>query len=138
MQTSLLLLTTVIGWALFHNFVKLASHHLPTPAMQIVSGVCWMATLPIYIAMLNKTPHKWSWIGVGWCLLAFIATNIGTYTYLQVIAKNDVSKVVSIATSYPIVTMLVAIFFMGETLTWQKFLGLLLVLSGVFVSSRSM
>lgn len=136
MQTGLLLLITVIGWALFHNFVKLASHHLPTPAMQIVSAICWCTTIPLYVSLLNKTPHKWSLIGIGWCVAAFISTSVGTYAYLQVVSKNDVSKVVAIATSYPIITVLVSIVFMNEVLTWQKVVGLLLVLSGVFVSSR--
>lgn len=137
MNTIFLLIIVVIGWGLFHNFSRMATHYLPVPAMQIVAGICWTLTLPLYFFLLHRTPeYKWNVPGIAWCVAAFLATNIGTFAYMYVLSKNNVSSVVGYATTYPIVVMIVATVFMGEAFSLMKFFGLLLILTGVFVSSR--
>lgn len=88
--------------------------------------------------MLNKTHehYKWSWDGIGWVIAAFLSTAIGTLAYMFAVSKNDISAVVGYATTYPILVCIIGVVFMGESFSIQKGIGLLLVLAGVFVSSR--
>lgn len=138
METASLLIVVILGWGLFHNFARIAAQHLPVPAMQLVAASCWILAIPLYVYLLNKTttPYKWNVSGIAWCAAAFLVSNIATFAYMYVLSKNDVSKVVGIATSYPALTMMVAVLFMGESFTWQKFVGLILVLGGVFITVR--
>ena len=138
MQVALLLMITVAGWGFYHNACKLASHTLSPAAIPIVGVFCATTLAPLYYWMLHRTPIKFSWQGVGWATAAYYASALGSLAYMYVLSKSEVSQVVSISTSYPILTMLIAVFFMGEEMTTHKFFGLLLVLAGVFVSSRGM
>lgn len=136
MQTALLLLTVVIGWGSYHNLAKYSSNTLSPPAIPLIGALVNIIFIPLYCWMLHKAPIKFTWQGVSWAVLAYCCSILGTLAYTFVLSKNDVSKVVGIATSYPIWTMLIAVMVMKEPLTLQKGLGLLLVVGGVIVSSR--
>ena len=138
MQTALLLMIVIIGWGLSHNFWRLSAKTTPPAAIPIIGLICGLCLTPLYLWVLNKNSlsTKWNWQGISWAALGYIVSALGTLAYMFVLQKNDVSRVVGISTSYPILTMMVAIMFMGETFSLAKFIGLLLVLTGVMVATR--
>lgn len=135
--TTLCLIITIAGWGLYHNMAKLASRSLPPAAVQLVACMCACAIAPIYYALLHKSSNvKWNIPGVGWAIAAGMASIIGTFAYIYVLSQKDVSQTVSIVSSYPALTFVVAVFFMGEAFSIARCLGLILVLAGAFVASR--
>lgn len=134
----MLLAITVICWSLYHCFAKLSTNTLPAPAVQLILSICYAASIPLYLAILNKTGQsvKWNSTGTMWAILAWISTAIGTLTYTYALEKTNVSTAVIIATSYPILTVFFAIAFLGEAFSWSKLLGLAFVFGGVVLTVR--
>lgn len=76
---------------------------------------------------------------VGWRPAALIlgegvlASLAGHLAYLYALKLGEAGRAVPIAAAYPLVTVLVAAAFLGETLTWPKVAGAALVIAGVWL-----
>lgn len=138
MQTVVLLVITWIGWGIYHNFIKLATKTLPPPAIPIIFSICSIATVPLYHYLITKSSIKynWDWAGVGWAIAAYVATAGGSLAYMFCLSKTNVSNVVGIASSYPLLVMLIAVVFMKEQFSLFKLIGTIFILMGVFISTR--
>ena len=138
METTILLAITIVLWGAFHNFSRLALKSLPPSSIPIIFSICSLASVPLYHYLMLKSPIKWSWnwSGIGWAIAAYICTAGGSLAYMFVLSKANVSSVVGISTSYPIITMIIAVLFMGEAFSASKFIGALLILAGIFVSTK--
>jgi transporter family protein len=64
---------------------------------------------------------------------AIIAGLLGLWSYFKALKCWEASRVVPIVGAYPLFAFLFALLFLGEKLTLQKALGVLLVVSGVFL-----
>ncbi len=62
-----------------------------------------------------------------------IAGLLGMWSYFKALKCGEASRVVPIVGAYPLFAFLFALLFLGEKLTLQKALGVLLVVSGVFL-----
>ena len=62
-----------------------------------------------------------------------IAGLLGMLAYFKALKCWEASRVVPIVGAYPLFAFLFALLFLGEKLTLQKVLGVLLVVSGVFL-----
>ncbi len=70
---------------------------------------------------------------VGEGVLASIA---GQLAYYYALKLGEASRAVPIGATYPLVTVLIAAGFLGESLTWTKAGGALLVVAGVWLLQR--
>ena len=61
---------------------------------------------------------------------------LGHYTYYYALKLGDVSKVTPIISVYPVVTVFAAIMFLGEKFTWNKLVGLIVIIVGVILVKR--
>lgn len=61
-------------------------------------------------------------------LIAGLAGQLAFYSALK---WGEASVVVPVAATYPLVALLVSVVFLGEAFTWQKFIGIGLVVGGV-------
>ena len=57
----------------------------------------------------------------------------GLFLFYLALEDGETTRVVFVTAAYPAVTVLLAVFFLGETLTAAKIAGSLLVLAGVFL-----
>jgi len=76
---------------------------------------------------------------IGWRPAGFIlaegilASLAGHLAFYYALKLGEAGRVVPIAASYPLVTVLIAMVFLGEAVTWQKLAGTLLVVAGVWL-----
>jgi len=76
---------------------------------------------------------------LGWRPVVFLlaegvlASLAGHFVYLYALKLAEAGRVVPVAATYPLFTVAVAAVFLGESLTWQKVLGALLVAAGVWL-----
>jgi len=72
----------------------------------------------------------------AWILIAaeaMLATLVGDLAYYAAIKKGNVSMVTIIMSTSPIVTILCAVLFLGETITLTKIIGAALVIIGIIL-----
>ncbi|HZK57898.1 MAG TPA: EamA family transporter [Clostridia bacterium] len=79
--------------------------------------------------MKNITFITWVFIAIE----ALLATFIGDLAYYAAIKKGDISVVTVIMSSSPLVTILMAIIFLGEQVTMTRIIGAGLVVVGIML-----
>lgn len=62
----------------------------------------------------------------------FLASFVGQITLYHALKIGNASQVVPLAATYPLVTFILSIIFLGEAITLPKIAGVLLVISGIF------
>lgn len=67
-------------------------------------------------------------------LAGFIGSFLGQLTNLMALKLGEITKVIPVTASWPVLAMIVAFIFMGEPVTAKKVCGVLLVVSGVVIS----
>ncbi|MBN1822998.1 MAG: EamA family transporter [Endomicrobiales bacterium] len=66
-------------------------------------------------------------------LSGITAGGIGVFTFYKALQTGSASKIVPLASTYPLVTALLSVLFLGETLTLTRLIGILLIVSGVWL-----
>lgn len=74
------------------------------------------------------TPKSWIFL-----ILSGLATGASWLCYFHAIKIGDVSKVVPVDKCSLILTIIFAVIFLGESLTWKTIVGSALLLAGTFV-----
>ena len=79
---------------------------------------------------LSKVSSKTILAFSGSGLLAGI---LGMWAYFKILKINPSSKIVPLTATFPLVTVILSIFLLKENVTWQRILGTILIISGVFL-----
>lgn len=96
-------------------------------------AVLIMAWLVVFITnksggIASITPKSWLFL-----ILSGLATGASWLCYFYAIKIGDVSKVVSVDKCSLVLTIIFAVIFLGESLTWKTILGCILLLAGSIV-----
>jgi len=62
---------------------------------------------------------------------------IGMWTYFYLLKEGMTSKIVPIAASYPLITAVLSIFVLGEQVTLQRIIGIVLTIVGIIMVKQS-
>jgi len=80
---------------------------------------------PVIVSM----PKGWYFIA----LAGLMASIIGQIFFYNALKSGEASKIVPVAGSFPLVTFLLGVLFLKESVTASKMAGLMLILSGIFL-----
>jgi len=105
--------------------------------INLAFNVIFLGILYVIIVVVRQDPLEWSIYGV----LAFIVAGLlssffGRGTLFSGIRRIGSSRAVGIKNSAPVVTILIAVLFLGESLTIWSGLGMLIILLGLFFFIR--
>ena len=89
--------------------------------------ILWLWKSKEIAPLLGNFPQGWGWLVFG----GFLASIVGQIFFYQALKNGDVSMVVPVGASYPLITFILGIIFLGEKFTLTKAGGLLLVILGV-------
>jgi transporter family protein len=76
------------------------------------------------------------WHTIWWLAASGAATALSWIFYYKAIKIGDVSKVALIDKGSVVVAIILAVMFLGETLTWSMAIGSALIIAGVYVMAR--
>lgn len=104
----------------------------------VVLVMAWVVVLATHrvgnsVAGISATiqsisPRSWLFL-----ILSGLATGASWLCYFYAIKTGDVSKVVPIDKCSLVLTIIFAVIFLGESLTWKTILGCILLLAGTMV-----
>jgi drug/metabolite transporter (DMT)-like permease len=95
--------------------------------LNAIGGVS-LADGPVGFLKLIQTP---------WVIVGFICYGVSSILWLDVLSKLDFSLAFPMVGLTYVFTLLIGRFFFGETVGWERILGVTLILSGVFFLIRS-
>lgn len=141
MSQILFALLAAVFWGSAPVFEKIGLKNLsPFVAVFVRS----LAVLIISGIAITLSSHGWNWIyaegaGKGIVMLAIggiLSAFIGQFFYFTALKSGSASIVVPLASTYPLVAVLLALLFLKEGLSLHKFAGIILVISGIILLSR--
>ncbi|MBI5623079.1 MAG: EamA family transporter [Elusimicrobia bacterium] len=138
------LAAAVLCWGLSAFFDKLCFRYFPgsAPATDV-----FLVRLALTILLL-LLPVALRWrsicgvaagtarIGLFWIGASVVAAMSGVYFYLAAMSGAEASRIVPLSSTYPLVTFVLAVTFLGEGFAASKLVGTLFVCVGVFFLSR--
>jgi len=96
----------------------------------MLGALCFIPALMQMPARFSEVaPRNWIYL----CLGGFMASIVGQLCFYRALKVGDVSRVVPVGASYPVIACLFGIFLLHESLTPGKAIGILLVVSGTFL-----
>ena len=112
----------------------------------------------IFFTVYGQIVLKWRMNGVGslpegtmekiifllkilfdpWILSGFLAAFVASFFWMAAMTKFDISYAYPFMSSAFVLVFLLSVILFHEPVTWQKVVGLALIVAGIIVTSRSM
>lgn len=130
------LVLTIIFWGSTPILEKAGLKNVDAfTAVFIRSAAIFTILLVIFIfkgklGELTKIPFKTILI---FTISGIFAGLLGMWTYFKVLKLNPSSKIVPLAAIYPLVTVVLSVLILKEGFSWQRIVGTILIVSGVFL-----
>ena len=131
-----LVLISAIAYGVWAIFQKLAVSRLHPLQIQVISGCIAIILIPVYLLYLYyKIPNiPISTPGIIFSALASCCSIIGALSFLFAIQnKNDIGTMSVLVSASPVITIILAVIFLGEKLTASKLVGVALIMFGVVI-----
>ena len=139
-ETLIYLMLTIILWGLGPIFDKIVLKYIsPNLAFYIRLAVMVVFFLIILLSKFNTLTHQMKNIPYQvyiYTFLSVLTAMAGVFTYLNAMKGEEASRIVPLSSTYPLITLLLAVIFMGEKFTLVKLLGTIFIAYGVYLISR--
>ena len=124
------------SWSISPIFDKLALRNTNISIM--LASRMLLSSIVLYFVLFSQGKiknifyiSKYSFIMI--LISAILSGVIGYLCYFKALSIGNVSKVVPLVATYPFFSCLISIFFLGESFSFFKILGSLLIIAGVVV-----
>ena len=118
---------TVIAWGLWGIFSKLAANY-SKPKQALLFQTVGVLAFAVVVLFIEKFQIEWSLPGFSWAALGGFFAFVGFLTFFAALDTGKASTVVTLSALYPLVTILLSIAFLHETLTARQGAGIALAL----------
>lgn len=137
----IIVLVAVIIWAFYSIIVKHSAHNLPrlsSLAVTMVVGVIALFPFFFWEFFIAEKEVVWSlgsvatigYVGVFASVVAFLS-------WTSAVSKIGPGRAGIFLLLIPVFTTIFAIIFIGESLTWYQFVGGILAITGIYLSTRT-
>ncbi len=117
----------LILWGVWGLFQKLATNEMPPRNVYFVSA---LGAIVVVLAMLSMStfPLRMNFEGAFFGVLAGICSSLGGLLFLQALDKGEASVVVTFTALYPVVTFILSVVLLNESITLKQGIGIVLAL----------
>ena len=138
-STIIFLLLGIFCWGLGAFFDKACLRYLDASAAFYVRCL-FTAVLLAPLAAWKYSPIKsailGSRTGALLVLCSFAVSMAGVFFYLKALSGGEATKMVPLSSTYPFVTFVLAVAFLGESISLNKVIGTALLSGGIYFISR--
>ena len=124
---TMLAMVTFGAWGFFP---KLAVNYISPQSAVVYQVIGGLLVGTVGLAMVNFKPETHP-MGILYALLTGITGVLGTLFYYAAASKGQISIVVSLTALYPLITILLAIIFLNETLALKQIVGLCFAVAAI-------
>ena len=126
---TMLAMITFGAWGFFP---KLAVSYISPQSALIYQVLGGMLVGIVALAMVNFKPETHP-MGIVYALLTGITGVLGTLFYYAAASRGQISIIVSLTALYPLITILLAIILLHETLVLKQYIGLCFALAAIIL-----
>lgn len=138
--TAIFLILAVFSWGAGAFLDKLTLKHLTSnTAFFGRTFVMLVMFVPLLFLRFTETrvellsAARVSWL---YLVLSVAVTMSGVFFYLRAMSSSEASKIVPLSSTYPLVTMALAFFFLRENVSLAKVAGAFFISCGVYLISK--
>jgi bacterial/archaeal transporter family protein len=132
-----LIFLTVIFWGAAPIFDKAALKAGGDPLLGTIVRGFFLGFAMLFTALLaGKVKPLLNMPGravVFFVISALLAGALGVFTYFKALQSGATSKIVPLASTYPLITAALSALFLGESLTLARIAGIALIATGIFL-----
>jgi transporter family protein len=134
------LLLAILGWGLGAFFDKVSLKHMdPSGAFYVRSLFMIFVFTPLIL--WKYAPTKQALLGSDKLGPIFVMSSVivsmgGVFFYLKALSGGEATKIVPLSSTYPAVTFVLALLFLGESFSVNKLIGTLLLSGGIYFISK--
>jgi len=128
-------LIALLFWGLWGVFSKIANMYLPSWVIFITEALVYVVVGSI-VWGLQRFTLPWSAPGLAAAVAAGLCGGGGLFFFLRALAGGPASVVVPLTSLYPLITVLVGVTLLAETLTLRHLLGIALAAAAVWLLSN--
>jgi transporter family protein len=137
MATHWLVLLATVSWGIWAFALRMAMNHMGPLSVQIAVSVATVILVPAYWALARvwKEPLTYPLVGSAWATAAGVLVGIGIVALLYVMRTQPSSSAVALTATYPVVTMVLAVIFLGESVSVARVCGVAAIAVGAYLVS---
>jgi transporter family protein len=138
MTTGWLVIVATVSWGVWAFALRKAVSHMPPLAAQVVYALATVALVPIYLGLAKGwgVALRFPTAGIAWAVGAAALVGLGGISLMYAMGGSNTSSVVALTASYPVVTLVLAVLFLGEPLNWTRACGVVAIAVGAYLVSR--
>lgn len=129
-----LIIVAIVGWALWSIFNRLATQRVDPYLTMMIGMMSNFIMVPFYLPMVKS--FKTSWTGVGWIVASSVCVCTAVLAYTVLAMRTSVSSAISTTALYPMLSFFLAVAFLHESFSWQKCVGLAMMVVGTIFITR--
>ena len=126
---TILAMVTFGAWGFFP---KLAINYINPQSALIYQVIGGLLVGIVGLAMLNFKPETHP-LGILFAFLTGITGVLGTFFYYLAASRGQISIVASLTALYPLITIMLAIVFLHETLIMKQVIGLCFAIAAIIL-----
>jgi transporter family protein len=134
------LLLAILGWGLGAFFDKACLKHMdPSGAFYVRTLFMIFVFTPLVLWKYPQTRQALfssDKLGPIFVMSSVLVSMAGVFFYLKALSGGEAMKIVPLSSTYPAVTFVLALLFLGESFTVNKFIGTLLLSGGIYFISK--
>ena len=139
-STIIFLALAVAAWGMGAFFDKLTLRYID-PAGAFYVRTLFMVLLFVPFLAWKYVPTKQALLNSNKLVSVFVLSSVltamgGVFFFLKSMSGGEASKIVPLSSTYPFITFLMAVIFLGETFTASKFIGTALISGGIYFISK--
>lgn len=135
-KTFILVILTTVCWGITPILEKLALTK-STPLIGVTVRSIAVAVFMILYLSASRDLHILGSVNLKTVLIfsisGILAGALGMLTYFGALKAGATSRIVPIVAAYPLVTALLSVIVLGESVTVSRIIGTLLIISGVWL-----
>jgi transporter family protein len=122
-------------WGLWGFLSKVASQHLPPPAVYLLSISAHLAVVG-YLGLTGAWRIPWHSLGAGAALVSGLCMAFGLLCFFRALSAGTATVVVPLTALYPVVTVVLSWAILRESVSGQQLAGIALALAAVWLLSK--
>jgi uncharacterized membrane protein len=134
----LFIATATLCWGLWVLTSKMAVRNMSPMLVQLVMLYVYSSVAPIATLVMKWRGEDFGWTkpGIAWASVTACLGLTAVYSYMFAIEHKPASLVNPITSANPVLGFMLCCLFLGETFTFQKAIGIAMVVAGCIVISQ--
>ncbi len=140
LSTIIFLLLCILGFGLGAFFDKVSLKHMdPSGAFYVRTLFMIFIFTPLVLWKYPQTRQALlgsDKLGPVFVLSSVLVSMGGVFFYLKALSGGEATRIVPLSSTYPAVTFVLALLFLGESFTVNKFIGTIFLTGGIYFISK--